>query len=224
MRDFTNKREARMSETNGTEAVGKVAGDLQAIGAVAKQTGQQARQAGNDALEQARDVAGEAKSRAVSAMGAIGEQASSVAEAQKANLAERLEDVAKAVHKSGEQLEGHQDWVAKLVEQGADELTSLATTLRSNDLQSLLGDLGSLARRQPALFVGASMAAGFALTRIGRLAVSGTSAAAASSAQPRPASAGSFSSTSTAPAPIPPSSTAPAGSPAGTAEVSLERQ
>lgn len=48
-------------------------------------------------------------------------------------------------------------------------------SLRSNDLKSLMGDLASLARRQPALFVGATMAAGFALTRVGRLAVSAPS-------------------------------------------------
>ena len=205
-----------MSDTNRTEAASNVVGDFQAIGDAAMQTGEQARQAGADALDQARDVAHEAKSRAAAAIGAISEQASSVAEAQKANLAERLEDVAKAVHKSGEQLEGHQDWVAKLVEQGADELTSLATTLRSNDLQSLLGDLGSLARRQPALFVGASMAAGFALTRIGRLAVSGPSAATAPPAHPQAAS-------SAAPAPVHPSSTIPASLPVGGAEADRER-
>ena len=197
-----------MSDTNRTEAASNVVGDFQAIGDAAMQTGEQARQAGADALDQARDVAHEAKSRAAAAIGAIGEQAGSVAEAQKANLAERLEDVAKAVHKSGEQLEGHQDWVAKLVEQGADELTSLATTLRSNDLQSLLGDLGSLARRQPALFVGASMAAGFALTRIGRLAVSGPSAATTPPAHPQAAS-------SAAPEPVHPSSTIAASLPGG---------
>ena len=99
--------------------------------------------------------------------------ASSVAEDQKQNVAGYLDDVAKAVHRSGEQLEGHQDWIAHMVERGADELGVLANTLRTNDLQSLLGELGSLARRQPALFVGASMAAGFALARVGRIAATG---------------------------------------------------
>jgi hypothetical protein len=195
-----------MSDTNKTEAAGKVVEDFQAIGDAARQTGAQARQVGADALDRAHDIAHEAKSRATAAMGAIGTQASSVAEAQKANVAEQLEDVAKAVHKSGEQLEGHQDWVAKLIERGADELTSLATTLRSNDLQSLLGDLGSLARRQPALFVGVSMATGFALTRIGRLAVSGSSATAAPPAYP-----------GAAPASVQPSSTIASSSPVGAA-------
>jgi hypothetical protein len=208
-----------MSDTNRTEAIGKIAGDFQAIGDAARQTGQQARQAGADALDQARDVAQEAKSRAASALGSLGEQASSVAETQKSNLAERIEDVAKAVHKSGEQLEGHQDWVAKLVEQGADELSALATTLRSNDLQSLLGDLGSLARRQPALFVGASMAAGFALTRIGRLAVSGTSTPATSPSQPQPVLADGPPLGPTTPGSTPRSGMLPGSAPTSGAEV-----
>jgi hypothetical protein len=212
-----------MSDTKRTEAVGKVAEDFQAIGNAARQTGDQVRQAGADALDQARDVAQEATSRAASALGTLGEEASSVAEAQKASLAERIEDVAKAVHKSSEQLEGHQDWVAKLVEQGADELVALATTLRSNDVQSLLGDLGSLARRQPALFVGASMAAGFALTRIGRLSVSDGSAAATSPSQPSTAPTASTPPGSARPAPIPPSAPVPASAPTGAAEVGRER-
>ncbi len=161
-----------MSDTNGPQAVGNVIGDAKAAGDAVRQVGQQAKQAGSDAVDQAMDVAQDAKARAGSVASAIGEKASSLAESQKSGLADKLEDVAKAVHRSGEQLEGHQDFVAHLVERGAAELSTLATTLRSNDLQSLLGDLGSLARRQPALFVGASMAAGFALTRVGHLAAS----------------------------------------------------
>jgi hypothetical protein len=205
------------------ESVSKVAGDFQAIGDAARQTGQQARQAGADALDKVRDVAAEAQGRAASALDTVGEQAISVAETQKVNLAERLEDVANAVHKSGEQLEGHQDWVAKLVEQGADELLALATTLRTNDLQSLLGDLGSLARRQPALFVGASMAAGFALTRIGRLAISSsTPAPATSPSQPHPASPASMPLETAMPTPAAPA-TSPESAPMSAAEVGRER-
>jgi len=115
------------------------------------------------------------------------------------------------VHRSGEQLEGHQDWVAHLVERGAAELGSMATTLRKNDLQGLLGELGSLARRQPALFVGASMAAGFALARVGRLAVSAPTPV----AKPTPASA-----------PTPHSATRiiPATEPGGALEIVREQQ
>ena len=175
-----------MSDTTRNDPIGNNAADLKALGDAARQVGDKASHAGVDAIQQAKDVAGEAKDRASSLMSAAGDKAASVADAQKANVAGYLDDVAKAVHRSGEQLEGHQDWVAHMVERGADELASLAATLRTNDLQSLLGSLGSLARRQPALFVGASMAAGFALTRVGRLAASGASAPALAAATSAP--------------------------------------
>jgi hypothetical protein len=161
-----------MSDMNGSQAVKNVLSDAKAAGEAAQQVGQQAKQAGSDAVADAMDVAQDAKTRAGSIASVVGEKASSVADAQKSGLADKLEDISNAVHRSGEQLEGHQDFVAQIVERGAEELGRLATTLRSNDLQTLLGELGSLAKRQPALFVGASMAAGFALTRVGRLAAS----------------------------------------------------
>ena len=158
-----------MSDTN-TNPVGTNAADLGTVGDAVRRVGDKAVSAGADALHQARDVAADMQDRAASLLGAATEKAGSVAEAQKQNVAGYLDDVARAVHRSGEQLEGHQDFVAQMVEKGADELANLARTLRSNDLQSLMGSLGNLARRQPALFVGASMAAGFALARVGRIA------------------------------------------------------
>ena len=103
--------------------------------------------------------------------------AAEAAESGKDALAGQLDDVAQAVHRSGEQLEGHQDWMAQLVERGADQLGSLATTLRTNDLQGLFGRIERMAQSQPALFVGAAIAAGFATARLGKVAVAGASAA-----------------------------------------------
>lgn len=203
-----------MSDTGKSDAVGKTLDDFKGVGDAAKQVGGQAMQVGANALDQAKDVAQDAKVRAADVTGAIREQASTIAETQKSQLADKLEDVAKAVHRSGAQLEGHQDWLAHLVERGAAELNSLATTLRSNDLQGLLGDLGGLARRQPALFVGASMAAGFALTRIGRLAVSA------------PAQTASTAAGTTTPDTMPAATSRiiPATEPGGTMEVIHERR
>ena len=193
-----------MSDIEKSDAAGKTLEDLKGVGDAARQVGGQAMQAGTDALDQAKDVAQDAKKRAASIASAVGDKASSAAESQNA----------KAVHRSGEQLEGHQDFVAHLVERGAAELSSLAKTLRSNDLQSLLRDLGSLARRQPALFVGASMAAGFALTRVGRLA-----AAAPAHTEPAPEAK-----PPSAPVPSAASRIVPATEPGGTMEVVRERQ
>jgi hypothetical protein len=141
------------------------------------QIGDQARQAGAQAAAHAHDFANDASKRGASLAGDVKDHLASVAGGGKDGLADQLDDVAKAVQRSGEQLEGHQDWIAHLVERGAHELGSLASTLRTNDLQGLLGNLQDLARRQPAVFVGASLAAGFAMVRVGKVAVSGLSRA-----------------------------------------------
>jgi light-regulated signal transduction histidine kinase (bacteriophytochrome) len=132
-------------------------------------------QAGAQAVDQARDLAEETRAHSASLAGEMQDRVAASANEGKDGLAARLDDLAGAVHRSGEQLEGHQDWIAKLVESGADELGRLASSLRSNDLQGMLGKLEDLARRQPAVFVGAAMAAGFAAVRLGKVAAAGAS-------------------------------------------------
>ncbi len=164
-----------MSDKSTTDTIAEGAAGLQAAGEAARQVVSQARQAGGDAAGQAQELAHEAQGRVASLAGAMGERVQDAAESGKSSLADQIEDAAQAVHRSGTQLEGHQDWAAHLVERGAAELSTLATTLRSNDLRGLMGGLQDLAKRQPALFAGASLAAGFALARVGRIAVAGAS-------------------------------------------------
>ena len=176
-----------MSDRTRSGAMGDNLADAKAAGDAAKQAASQARQAGSEAVGHAKDIAYEAKDRATSLAGDVKDGAVSAAEAQKGRLADQVDSLAQSIHRSGEQLEGEQDWIAKLVERGADELGSLANTLRTNDLQSLVGSLDGLARRQPALFLGASVVAGFALARVGKVAVAGSSpSTAAPTPQPFP--------------------------------------
>ncbi len=165
-----------MSDTSG-DPVKAGLSMAQNAGDAVREVGDKARQAGTQALSEAQDVAQSAASRGASVGGVARDRALSAVEGQKESLANRIEDVAKAVHRSGEQLEGHQDFIAHLVERGAAELDVLANTLRSNDLRGLMGNLQDLAQRQPALFAGASLAAGFALARVGKVAVAGASKA-----------------------------------------------
>ena len=162
-----------MSDKATSNAVGDSLADVKNVGEAAKQAAGQARQSGADAIGQAKDVAKDAKDRASSLAGDVKDSVASAAETQKDSLAGQIDSFAHAVHRSGEQLEGEQDWIAKLVKRGGDELGTLADTLRTNDLQSLVGSLDGLARRQPALFLGASVIAGFALARVGKVAMSG---------------------------------------------------
>lgn len=131
--------------------------------------------AGSDAAASASGLVEDAKNRAASLADKVTTRVVTSAEDRKEELAEELEDVAKAVHRSGEELKGHQDWVAGIIERGADELGSLASTLRDNDLKALLGKIEDLARRQPAVFLGASIAAGFAMVRLGKVVAAGAS-------------------------------------------------
>ncbi|WP_428394486.1 hypothetical protein [Lichenicoccus sp.] len=165
------------SEEVAPDTVTKGASSFQAAGDAARRLGEQAGQAGAQAAGHAKDFAHEAQSTGASLAGSLQGQAGSAAETGKNALADQLDDVAQAVHRSGAQLEGHQDWAAHLVERGAAELGTLASSLRRNDLHGLMNGLQDLAHRQPALFTGASLAAGFALARVGRVAVAGASKA-----------------------------------------------
>ncbi len=200
-----------MSDRTGTGAVGNTLESAKKAGDAAQQAASQARQAGSEAAGHAKDVAHEAKDRAASLAGEAKNSALSAAEAQKDQLADQVDSLAHSIHRSGQQLEGEQDWIARVVERGAAELGSVADTLRTNDLQGIARNLEGLARRQPALFLGASVIAGFALARIGKVAVTGAS----SDTPTSPPKSTSPSSGSTRPAP--PSQSPAASAPASAA-------
>ena len=129
----------------------------------------QAASAATSAKQGATGAVDQAKGQASSLVGQVKDKAVAAATDQKEGLADRIDEVAQSLHKSGEQFAGQQDWIASAIERGAAELGSLATSLRENDVASLVAQVKSLARRQPALFVGASLAAGFAVARFGRI-------------------------------------------------------
>lgn len=120
-------------------------------------------------MEKAKSAAGDAAGQVSSLIDQAKEKASAAAEGPKAGFADKIDGFADAVHKSSEGFKGQQDWIASAVERGAIELSGLATSLRENDLGTLLRQVQGFARQQPALFIGASFAAGFALSRFGKI-------------------------------------------------------
>jgi len=88
---------------------------------------------------------------------------------QKGTAANFVEQLAQTVQKSGEQFKGQQDWIASAIGRGAAELNTLAGSLRDKDLGELTREVQSFARRQPALFIGATLVAGFAVARLGKI-------------------------------------------------------
>ena len=136
----------------------------------------QARDAGTQAAADARDVATDAQNRGAALLEEGKTHALSLANEQKTNAATRLGDLADALNKTSTQLTGDKAWIGDLMKRGASELTGVADTLRTEDLGSLVSKVQGFARRQPAVFVGASLLAGFALVRFGKVAAAGASA------------------------------------------------
>ena len=103
-----------------------------------------------------------ASATASSLAGQVKDKATEALTDQKDALAKQVEALADTVHRSGAQFEGQQDWIAGAIDRAATELGALARSLRTNDVADIAREVRSFARRQPALFVGASLVAGFA--------------------------------------------------------------
>ena len=109
--------------------------------------------------EEVKDRAGrlldEAKDRARSAM-----------DERKEGLAQDVGDFAHALRASASDLEEHNKaYVAHYVQQAASSVEQIADTLQRQDLTDLMRRTEDFARRQPGLFIGGAVAAGFALAR-----------------------------------------------------------
>jgi hypothetical protein len=123
----------------------------------------------------ARDVMGEARAtgstladEAKGMAGSLKQGLSAQAEAQKNAVADRMGSVAQHLQHTAEDLRGREAWLAALMERGAREIEGMAEDLKHRDVSGLLGSVEVFARRQPALFMGAAVALGFALTRVAR--------------------------------------------------------
>ncbi|RYE86745.1 MAG: hypothetical protein EOP19_06065 [Hyphomicrobiales bacterium] len=120
-------------------------------------------------VDQAKAAAGDVAQTASSLAGQAKQKLTGTLDSQKGAAADFVEELAQTVQRSGEQFEGRQDWIASAVGRGAAELNTLAGSLRDKDLGELAGQVQSFARRQPALFMGAALAAGFAVARLGKV-------------------------------------------------------
>jgi hypothetical protein len=113
--------------------------------------------------------AGDAKQAAAGVAGQVKQRLTSAATDRKAGIADRLDEVAESLNKSSEQFAGKQDWIAGAIARGGTELGTLANSLRETDPGDLLRQVQSFAQRQPGLFIGASLVAGFAVARFGKI-------------------------------------------------------
>lgn len=94
------------------------------------------------------------------------ETAQSMLGEQQRAAASGLGDFATVLRKAAREMDGSgQSTVCKLAESAADGLEQFSGTLRSKDLNGLVHDVESFARRQPVAFIGVAMVAGFLAVR-----------------------------------------------------------
>lgn len=141
-----------MSEDKGATGADPAASRQADVGA---EIGERARATFDHARDDARALADRARDAALSAF-----------DRQKAEAATQLDGLAQAFRNAAESLD-RQDYgpVARYAGLAAESLGGIAEALNEQDLPSLLDSARSLARRQPALFVGGAVALGFGLAR-----------------------------------------------------------
>lgn len=78
---------------------------------------------------------------------------------------------ANAIRRVADEMEGDNSWMSSTLRRAADGIESATHNLQTGDISRVMNDVDAFARRQPALFVGASLLAGFALARLAKTAV-----------------------------------------------------
>ncbi|QDA36083.1 hypothetical protein E4191_18320 (plasmid) [Paracoccus liaowanqingii] len=161
----TNKEDTK-AKTNALEkSAEKAKADAQSTGTkVKKEVGtvvEEARKAATHVKEQAGQAAGDVAGKARDEIhGAIDEQ--------KNAGVERLQSIAGAIGRAGDELGKEVPFVGEALDRAARELDDLAEAVRDREPRELLDVAQDFARRQPVLFAGALGLVGFAAVRFFR--------------------------------------------------------
>jgi len=140
------------------------------MGERSQQAGEEIRDEFRSEVDRARGKAEslteEVKGRASHLLDEAKDRARSAIDERKEGLAQDVGDFAHALRASASDLEGHDKaYVAHYVQQAANSVEQIADTLHRQDLRDLMRHTEDFARRQPGLFIGGAVAAGFALAR-----------------------------------------------------------
>jgi hypothetical protein len=82
-----------------------------------------------------------------------------------------IDAVASSLHRVAADVEGENAWVGSALHKSAQSLERAAESLTGGDLNRAFESVNGFARRQPAIFLGVSIALGFALARVGKTAI-----------------------------------------------------
>jgi len=116
-----------------------------------------------------RDAAGSAarvvKEQAAAVASEVGHELNKTAQEQVGRGAEAIRGFASAVEAAGSELEKVSPDLARYVRDSADKIRNVSNDLSNREVNELLKTAADFARSQPAIFIGATIAAGFVLAR-----------------------------------------------------------
>ncbi len=116
--------------------------------------------------QETQETAQQVKQDAQETVGKAKEQGKSMLGEQKHAAAGQVEGFAQALRRAAEQLDSQdQSPAAGYVHQAAEGLDKLGGALREGNMDSLAAQVQDYARRQPGVFLGGAVAAGFLLAR-----------------------------------------------------------
>ena len=119
----------------------------------------------DEARERLRGAADEAGSQARGFAERAKDRVGAEVDSRKDQVADRVEGFSDRLHQSADDLREDEAWLSRILDSGASQLDDFAGVLRQRDLPSLARSVESFARRQPALFLGLSVTAGFLVSR-----------------------------------------------------------
>jgi len=120
---------------------------------------EQVREQTREMMEKGQEIAGRAVDQART-------QITSQLSTQKDQLAGSIDGIAHALRTTGSQLhDNNQANLTPLVDRAADMIEGFSGYLREHDLEDLVVDVESMARRNPGVFLGATFALGFVMAR-----------------------------------------------------------
>jgi hypothetical protein len=93
-------------------------------------------------------------------------------EQRKRSAAQRVEELAQAIGRTGAQFSDNEPTLADLASRLSLSVGNLATRLREGSFDDLLEDTRAIARRNPGLFIVGGIAAGFLIARFAKASAS----------------------------------------------------
>lgn len=188
-------------------------------GTMTEDARQKAREVTDEAQQQARKMTDQVRQEARARGEEIRDQVEQKGAEQKDRMAGTAEALAEAIRSAGSTLrDRHEERLGQFTDEFADQVDRFSGYLRDHDMRGLMHDLENVARRNPAGFLGSTLAAGLVAGRFlrssGRDAEQGRQSGSATSGQHRPPSHQEFASNSPTPEQRTPREAAGSSSPA----------